>query len=89
MNKKDWKKEVELLDLLYAIEDSASENCKVENLKELNKRRNNLFYFVKKVEKEAYKRGRKEQQQLDCDLYGTTTATPEQVKEIWKLKEEK
>lgn len=37
----------------------------------------------------ARKEGRKEQQKLDCELYGTAVATDEEIKEMWKTKLER
>jgi len=37
----------------------------------------------------AREEGRREQQKLDCELYGTAVATDEEVKEMWKTKLER
>lgn len=44
---------------------------------------------VEELLDKAREEGRREQQKLDCELYGTAVATDEEVEEMWKTKLER
>lgn len=96
MEKNKYSKNLNKYEQLYfLIEDYAKEYSKFLEDKDnrTNENRCERYYkkvydFVKQELDRAREEGRKDQQKLDCDLYGTAVATDEQVKEHWKLQSE-
>jgi hypothetical protein len=48
-----------------------------------------LYDYVEQELDKAREEGRREQQKLDCELYGTAVATDKEIEEMWKTKLER
>lgn len=47
--------------------------------------KDDFIYFISQELDKAREEGRREQQRLDCELYGTAVATNEEIEEKWNL----
>jgi len=77
MEKKDWRTKI----------GSILNNNRVDILdKDGSELLNDLEELFNQELDKAREEGRKEQQKLDCELYGTAVATDKEVEEMWKSK---